>query len=72
MSKLTIESLSVELLKSGFNPKETLERVKRVFPSCKTTLKGIYFYSSKYKVGLTSSQQVNTSELEAIRKEMAG
>lgn len=71
-TKLTIESLSVELLRAGFSAKETLERVRRVFPSSQTSIKCIYYYSSKYKIGLTAQKEVDQDELARVRKEMLG
>lgn len=68
---MTIEQFSVKCLTKGKSAQETLELVKRVFPSCQTSIKCIYYYSSKYKIGLKRSQEVNQEELENILEELA-
>lgn len=65
-SKVTIESVAVALLKKGRSAQETLESVKKVFPNCSTSIKCIYYYSSKHKIGLKSSQEVDMAALKAL------
>lgn len=64
--QVTIESVAVKLLKSGKSAKETLESVRKVFPQAKTSMKCIYYYSSKHKLGLQKSQVVDAEALRAL------
>lgn len=65
-SSPTIESIAVKLLKSGKSAKETLALVKKVFPKCQTSIKCIYYYSSKHNIGLKKSQEVDLVALKAL------
>lgn len=61
---MTIEQFSVKMLQGGKSAQETLGLVKKVFPNSKTSIKCIYYYSSKYGIGLKKSQVVNDEELK--------
>lgn len=69
--QVTIEGIAVQLLKSGKSAKETLAAVKRVFPKASTTIKCIYFYSSKHKLGLQRGAEVDEAALKAVLAEIA-
>lgn len=71
-NNITIGQLAVRLLESGKSAKQTLEAVKRVFPECKTTMKCIYYYSSKAKVRLVRTSAVDQDELASVLQELNG
>jgi len=53
------------MLQAGKSAKEVLSLVKKVFPQSNTSIKCIYYYSSKYGIGLKRSQVVDDKELKA-------
>ena len=61
---MTIEQFVVKMLQSGKGSNETLSLVKKVFPNSRTSIKCIYYYSSKHKIKLGGSQVVDQVELE--------
>lgn len=65
---MTIGNLIQQLLVSGKSATETLETVRRVFPNCQTSLKCVYYYSSKLRKankfdGLKKEQVIDSAEL---------
>lgn len=63
---MTIEKFVVMCLTKGKSAKETLELVYQVFPSCNTSLKCIYYYSSKHKLNLQKKSNVDLDALARI------
>lgn len=61
---MTIEQFSVSMLKKGMSAKECLAAVREVFPESNTSIKCIYYYSSKYSIGLKKSQVVDSEKLK--------
>lgn len=61
---MTIGQFATKMLQSGKSAQETLSLVHKVFPNSKTSIKCIYFYSSKAKIGLKKAQEINEEELE--------
>lgn len=61
---MTIGQFATQMLQKGKSAQETLELVKKVFPNANTSIKCIYYYSSKAKIGLKKAQVVNQEELE--------
>ncbi len=49
--KLGIGKRTVELLKDGVKPAEVLATLLEEFPTAKTSIKCVYWYSSKIKTG---------------------
>jgi hypothetical protein len=62
----TIEGFAVTCMLKGKSAKETLALVLKVFPSAKSTMKCMYHYSSKYKLGLGSKAKADQSELSKV------
>lgn len=60
---MNIGQFATKALLAGKTAQETLDLVKKVFPESKTTMKCIYYYASKAKVGLKKSV-VNSEELK--------
>lgn len=63
---MTIGQLATTALLKGKSAQETLEIVKRVFPQAKTTMKCIYYYSSKAGIKLKKGSECNESELKNV------
>ncbi len=62
---MTIEQFCKTMLLKGKTAQETLDLVKQVYPQSSTSIKCIYYYSSKYKIKLKKSQEINQDALEA-------
>lgn len=72
---MTIGQFSEECLLGGKNAQETLDLVKKVFPNSQTSLKCIYYYSSKLHKegkfgGLKKTQVVNEEEMKKALKSL--
>jgi hypothetical protein len=63
---MNIGQLSKELLLSGMSNQEVLSTIKTVFPDCKTTLKCIYYYSSKLGLKRNSGSKPDETELQKV------
>lgn len=61
---MTIGQFSTKMLIAGKSAQETLDLVKKVFPNSKTTIKCIYYYSSKAKIGLKKGQVIDQVEMD--------
>ena len=61
---MTIEKFAVEMLKKGMSAKDCLAAVREVFPQSDTSIKCIYYYSSKYGIKLKKAQVVNDDLLK--------
>jgi hypothetical protein len=61
---MTIEQFCVTMLKKGKSAKETLELSRKVFPSSNTSIKCIYYYSSKHKIGLSRKVEIDQDALK--------
>lgn len=62
---MTIEQFCVKMLQAGKSAKETLALAKGVFPNSNTSIKCIYYYSSKYGIGLKKAQVIDDKALKA-------
>lgn len=68
---MTIGEFATLNLQKGKSAQETLAAVKAVFPSCSTTIKCIYFYASKAKIGLAKKSTADPVALKAALKALA-
>ena len=68
---MTIGQFATQMLQGGKTAQETLALVKKVFPNSQTTIKCIYFYASKAKVGLKKTQVVDADALKAALESIA-
>ena len=68
-TQINIGQLATEVLKNGKTHKETLAIVKRVFPNCQTTRKGIASYASRAGIKRPGAT-INQAELMRVLDEL--
>lgn len=66
--KMTIGQFATLSLQKGKSAQETLDLVKAVFPNCSTSIKCIYYYASKAKIGLKKAQVVDDVKMKEALK----
>jgi hypothetical protein len=63
-----IGELAVMLMRKGLGAAEALGKIKLVFPTCKTTMKGMYYYANhaEPKIVLSQRSQADPKALKAV------
>ena len=71
MDNMTIGQFATLCLQKGKSAQDTLDLVKKVYPSCNTSIKCIYYYASKAKIKLGHKAEVDKKAMQAALKELA-
>jgi hypothetical protein len=69
-TQVTIGKFATMCLEKGKSAQETLELVKRVYPTCNTSIKCIYYYASKAKIKLAKGSECDQDEMSRVLEEL--